>query len=69
MTYTTTASRSDLERIPIPKDLSGSLFRVTITPISEADAEKEAFLNLKGIAGKPLDLSAIREERLSAFIN
>ena len=64
MTFTTTASRTDLKDIHIPNSVPGMWFSVTVTPISEEKAHEEAFRRLKGIAGRELDLDQIREERL-----
>ena len=64
MTFTTTASRTDLKDIHIPNSVPGKWFSVTVTPISEEEAHEEAFRRLKGIAGCELDLDQIREERL-----
>ena len=64
MTYTTTASRAELDSVHIPSSLPGKWFSVTITPISEEKAHEEAFRRLKGIAGCELDIDQIREERL-----
>ena len=44
--------------------LTGTSFKLTITPISEEEADEIEFQSLKGIAGKPLDLDEVRKERL-----
>jgi hypothetical protein len=45
--------------------LKDSRFRITITPISDTEADEIEFKSLKGIAGKPLNLDEIlmRSER------
>ena len=64
MTYTTTVSRDELSNIKIPDSMEGSLFEISITPMSGEEEKKAAFRRLKGIAGRELDLNMIREERL-----
>ena len=44
--------------------LTGTAFKVTITPISEEEADEIRFKSLKGIAGRPLDADEVRKERL-----
>ena len=44
--------------------LPDTAFKVTITPITSAEADEIEFKSLKGIAGKPLDLDEVRKERL-----
>ena len=39
-------------------------FKVTISPVSEDEADELEFKSLKGIAGCPLDLDEVRKERL-----
>ena len=64
MTSTATASREQLKGIFDIDRLKGSTFKITVTPISEAEAEDMDFRSLKGIAGKPIDRDEIRRERL-----
>ena len=45
-------------------NLTGTVFKVTITPISEEEADEIEFKSLKGIAGRPLDADEVRKERL-----
>lgn len=65
MTYTALASKEQLEGLIDINMLSDSLFVVTITPISDMEADEMEFRSLKGIAGKWLDLDEIRKERLN----
>ncbi len=44
--------------------LTGAIFKVTATPISEEEADEIEFKSLKGIAGRPLDRDEVRKERL-----
>ena len=44
--------------------LTGTVFKVMITPISEEEADEIEFKSLKGIAGRPLDADEVRKERL-----
>ena len=44
--------------------LDGSTFKVSITPITEDEADEIEFQSLKGIAGRKLDLDEVRRERL-----
>ena len=44
--------------------LPGTMFKVTITPISREEADEIEFKSLKGIAGRPLDADEVRRERL-----
>ena len=44
--------------------LTGTVYKVTITPVSEEEADEIEFKTLKGIAGRPLDLDEVRKERL-----
>ena len=64
MTNIITVNREQLKDICDISSLKESTFRVTITPISEEEADEIEFKSLKGIAGKPLDLDEIRKERL-----
>lgn len=63
-TQTTAVSREKLINIFDADSLKEPLFKVTITPVSEEEADEIEFKSLKGIAGKPLDLDAVRQERL-----
>ena len=45
-------------------ELTGTIFKVTITPISEEEADEIEFKSLKGIAGRPLNVDEVRKERL-----
>ena len=69
MTYKIMATRDDLKSFNLPCEEKGTLFEVVITPIEQADADRIAFRNLKGIAGRKLDLQTIREERFSETLD
>ena len=64
MTNTTAVSKDKLKGIFDTDNLAGTTFKVTITPISEEEADEIEFKTLKGIAGRPLDLDEVRKERL-----
>ena len=64
MTNTTAVKKDKLQGLFDTDSLQGNIFKVTITPISEEEADEIAFKSLKGIAGRPLDLDAVRRERL-----
>ena len=64
MTNTAIVSRDKLKGIFDTGRLTDTIFKVTITPISETEADEIEFKSLKGIAGKPLDLDEVRKERL-----
>lgn len=64
MINTTAVCKDELKGIFDVDSLPGTVFKVTITPISEEEADEIAFRSLKGIAGRPLDLDEIRKERL-----
>ena len=64
MTYTATVKKEQLKGIIDTDNLTGSNFKVTISPITEAEADEIEFKSLKGIAGRPLDVDEIRKERL-----
>ena len=64
MVYTATAKKERLKGIFDTDRLSASDYKITITPISEDEADEIEFKSLKGIAGKPLDVDEIRKERL-----
>lgn len=64
MTSTVTVEREKLKGIIDIDKLNSTLFRVTISPLSEAEIDEIEFKSLKGIAGRPLDLDVVRKERL-----
>ena len=64
MTNTAAVSKDKLKGIFDTDNLAGTTFKVTITPISEEEADEIEFKTLKGIAGRPLDLDEVRKERL-----
>ena len=64
MTNTTAVSKDKLKGIFDTDNLAGTTFKVTITPISEEEADEIEFKTLKGIAGRPLDADEVRKERL-----
>ena len=57
-------SKDKLKGIFDTDNLAGTTFKVTITPISEEEADEIEFKTLKGIAGRPLDVDEVRKERL-----
>lgn len=63
MTYTITARREDLKGLLNIADLADETFKVTISPMSEEEAQEIEFKSLKGIAGKYLDADEVRRER------
>ena len=64
MTNTTAVSKDKLKGIFDTDNLPGTTFKVTITPISEEEADDIEFKTLKGIVGRPLDVDEVRKERL-----
>ena len=64
MTKTVAVSKDKLKGIFDTDSLKGTTFKVTITPISEEEADEIRFKSLKGIAGRPLDADEVRKERL-----
>ena len=64
MTNTVAVSKDKLKGIFDTDNLPGTTFKVTITPISEEEADEIRFKSLKGIAGTPLDADEVRRERL-----
>ena len=64
MTNTAAVSKDKLKGIFDTENLAGTTFKVTITPISEEEADEIEFKTLKGIAGRPLDVDEVRKERL-----
>lgn len=65
MTNTATVNKEQLKGIFDIDSLTDETFKITITPISEAEADEIEFKSLKGIAGRPLDVDEIRKERLN----
>ena len=64
MTYTAAVRKDKLRGIFDADSLPDAFYKVTITPITEDEAEDIEFKSLKGIAGKWLDLDEARKERL-----
>ena len=64
MTFATRASREALRNLNIPPTVSGSVFRVVITPIEDEAPNIVSFRNLKGIAGCELTLDDVKKGRL-----
>lgn len=64
MTNTTAVKKDKLKGIFDTDNLTGTTFKVTITPVSEEEADEIEFKTLKGIAGRPLDADEVRKERL-----
>ena len=64
MTKTVAVSKDKLKGIFDTDNLQGTTFKVTITPVSEEEADEIQFKSLKGIAGRPLDVDEVRRERL-----
>ena len=64
MTNTVAVRKDKLKGIFDTDNLTGTSFKVTITPITEEEAEEINFKSLKGIAGRPLDPDEVRKERL-----
>lgn len=64
MTNVAAVSKDKLRGIFDTDKLSGTTFKVTITPITEDEADEIEFKTLKGIAGRPLDADEVRRERL-----
>ncbi len=60
----TTTTRDKLKGIFDMEHLTGEHFKITISPISEEEADEIEFRSLKGIAGRPLDIDEVRKERL-----
>ena len=63
MTNIAAVNKDKLKGIFDTDSLTGTAFKVTITPISE-EADEIRFKSLKGIAGRPLDADEVRKERL-----
>lgn len=64
MTLISVAKREELGAFFDTNKLPDTQYKITITPVSEAEADEIEFRSLKGIAGKPLDIDEIRKERL-----
>ncbi len=64
MTKTAVVRKEQLQGIFDIDRLTETTFKVTISPISDAEADEIEFRSLKGIAGRPLDLDTVRKERL-----
>ncbi len=64
MTAATVVNREQLKGIFDIEALEDKTFKLTITPISEEEADEIEFKSLKGIAGRPLDIETVRRERL-----
>ncbi len=64
MMKTVAVSKDKLKGIFDTDSLKGTAFKVTITPISEEEADEIEFKSLKGIAGRLLDADEVRRERL-----
>ena len=64
MTNTAAVSKDKLKGIFDTDSLTGTSFKVTITPISEEEADEIEFKSMKGIAGRPLDSDEVKKERL-----
>ena len=64
MTNIAAVSKDKLKGIFDTDSLTGTSFKVTITPITEDEAKDIEFKSLKGIAGRWLDLDEVRKERL-----
>ena len=62
--YTTTAKKEQLAGLFDTVKLAGNDFKVTVLPISEAEADEIEFKSLKGIANRWLDVDEVRRERL-----
>lgn len=57
--------RDKLKGIVDNEHLESTSFKVTITSLTDEEADEIEFKSLKGIAGKPLDLDEVRKERLN----
>ena len=64
MTYTTAVKKEQLKGIIDTENLTDSVFKVIISPITQAEADEIEFKSLKGIADRPLDRDEVRKERL-----
>ena len=67
MTSTAIARKDQLSGLKGIFDVDNLLdttFLITISSISESEADEHDFKSLKGIAGRPLNLDEVRAERL-----
>lgn len=64
MTNIAVVGKDKLKGIFDTDKLTDTTFKVTITPISEEEADEIEFKTLKGIAGRPLSVDDVRKERL-----
>ena len=64
MTYTAAVKKEQLKGIIDTEKLTDGIYKVTITHVTQAEADELEFKSLKGIAGRPLDLDEVRKERL-----
>ena len=64
MTNIAAVNKDKLKGIFDTDSLTGTAYKVTITPISEEESEEIQFKSLKGIAGRRLDADEVRRERL-----
>ena len=56
--------KEQLKGIIDTENLTDSVFKVIISPITQAEADEIEFKSLKGIADRPLDRDEVRKERL-----
>ena len=64
MTQTIAVRRDELADLFDLSQMPGQVYKITISPITEEEAEELEFRSLKGIAGRFLDKDEIRRERL-----
>lgn len=64
MTLISVAKREELGAFFDTDNLTSKKYKITITPVSDEEADEIEFKSLKGIAGKPLDIDEVRKERL-----
>ena len=64
MTNIAAVSKDKLKGIFDTDNLTGTTFKVTITPVSKEEADEIEFKTLKSIAGRPLNVDDVRKERL-----
>lgn len=64
MTRMAVVERDQLKGIFDVDSLADTRFKVTISPITDEEADELEFKSLKGIAGVPLNIDNIRKERL-----
>lgn len=65
MTVSAVVNRDKLKDIFDIEQLEDTSFKVTITSLTDKEADEIEFKSLKGIAGRPLDLDEVRKERLN----